>query len=29
LVIENYLLLKSEQPEWDDDKQWMQEFELD
>jgi hypothetical protein len=29
LVIENYLLLKSEQPEWKDDKKWMQEFELD
>jgi carbamoyltransferase len=29
LVIENYLLLKSEQPIWDDDKKWMQEFELD
>ncbi|MCW5205635.1 carbamoyltransferase [Desulfobulbus sp. F5] len=29
LVIENYLLLKSEQPKWDDDKKWMQEFELD
>jgi carbamoyltransferase len=29
LVIENYLLLKSEQPEWKDDKKWMQEFALD
>jgi carbamoyltransferase len=29
LVIENYLLLKSEQPQWDDDKSWLKEFELD
>jgi len=29
LVIENYLLLKSEQPQWEDDKAWLQEFELD
>jgi carbamoyltransferase len=29
LVIENYLLLKTDQPKWDDDKAWMQEFELD
>ena len=29
LVIENYLLLKSEQPAWQDDTKWMQEFELD
>ncbi len=29
LVIENYLLLKPEQPKWQDDKAWMQEFELD
>ncbi|WP_417909093.1 carbamoyltransferase [Candidatus Electronema sp. PJ] len=29
LVLENYLLLKTEQPAWNDDKKWMQEFELD
>ncbi len=29
LVIENYLLRKKGQPEWDDDRAWMQEFELD
>ncbi|MCI5223148.1 MAG: hypothetical protein D3924_10850, partial [Candidatus Electrothrix sp. AR4] len=29
LVIENYLLLKKEQPAWDDDRAWMDEFELD
>jgi carbamoyltransferase len=29
LVIENYLLSKPKQPEWQDDDQWKQEFELD
>ena len=29
LVIENYILFKKEQPKWDDDKAWMQEFDLD
>lgn len=29
LVIENYLLLKTDQPKWQDDQAWMQEFELD
>lgn len=29
LVIENYLLHKTDQPHWDDDKAWMREFELD
>lgn len=29
LVIENYLLLKPKQPGWEDDKKWMQEFQLD
>jgi len=29
LVIENYLLLKEEQPEWKKDESWMEEFELD
>jgi carbamoyltransferase len=29
LVIENFLLSKSNQPEWQDDDQWKQEFELD
>lgn len=29
LVIENYLLRKTDQPKWKDDQAWMQEFELD
>ncbi len=29
LVVENFLLLKKDQPKWDDDKAWMEEFELD
>jgi carbamoyltransferase len=29
LVIENYLLCKTDQPKWNDDKAWMQEFALD
>jgi carbamoyltransferase len=29
LVVENCLLLKEEQPAFDDDKDWMNEFELD
>jgi len=29
LVVENYLLLKEEQPEWKKDESWMEEFELD
>ena len=29
LVIENYLLAKPDQPEWDKDESWMEEFELD
>ena len=29
LVIENYLLRKTDQPHWDDDRAWMREFELD
>jgi len=29
LVIENYLLVKSNQPEWKDDNCWKNEFELD
>lgn len=29
LVVENYLLFKKDQPKWDDDRAWMQEFELD
>ncbi len=29
LVIENYLLLKPDQPKWKDDQTWMQEFGLD
>jgi carbamoyltransferase len=29
LVIENYLLVKADQPEWPDDQEWMDEFELD
>jgi len=29
LVVDNFLLAKSDQPEWKDDKGWMDEFELD
>ncbi|KAB2891438.1 MAG: carbamoyltransferase [Desulfobulbaceae bacterium] len=29
LVVENYLLRKTDQPHWDDDRAWMREFELD
>jgi len=29
LVIENYLLAKSDQPEWEQDEKWKDEFELD
>lgn len=29
LVVENFLLLKKDQPKWDDNKAWMEEFELD
>ncbi len=29
LVLENFLLLKEEQPPWEKDESWMQEFELD
>jgi len=29
LVLENYLLAKSEQPAWEKDDSWQQEFELD
>jgi carbamoyltransferase len=29
LVIENYLLAKTEQPEWERDDSWQNEFELD
>ena len=29
LVIENYLLMKTDQPQWSGGKDWMQEFELD
>ncbi|MGD2182842.1 carbamoyltransferase family protein [Lusitaniella coriacea] len=29
LVLENYLLAKSEQPQWQKDESWKQEFELD
>ena len=29
LVIENYLLTKSEQPDWEKDEGWKEEFELD
>lgn len=29
LVVENYLLAKTEQPEKPDDRAWMQEFGLD
>jgi len=29
LVIENYLLAKPDQPAWEKDESWMQEFELD
>jgi carbamoyltransferase len=29
LVVENFLLAKSEQPEWKDDGAWQDEFELD
>ena len=29
LVLENYVLLKSEQPEWKEKKDWREEFELD
>jgi carbamoyltransferase len=29
LVVENYLLAKTDQPEWEKDESWMAEFELD
>jgi len=29
LVVENFLLAKTDQPEWEKDESWMQEFELD
>jgi|TARA_B100000959_G_C14626101_1_gene478266 carbamoyltransferase len=29
LVLENYVLLKDEQPEWKEKKNWRDEFELD
>ena len=29
LVIENYILAKGDQPPWDKDESWMEEFELD
>ena len=29
LVLENYLLLKTEQPDWEDKGNWQEEFELD
>ncbi len=29
LVLENVLLAKTDQPHWQDDKQWQEEFELD
>ena len=29
LVLENAILLKSEQPHWDDDGSWKEEFQLD
>jgi len=29
LVVENYLMAKPKQPEWEKDESWMAEFELD
>jgi carbamoyltransferase len=29
LVLENYILAKTEQPQWQKDDQWQKEFELD
>ena len=29
LVLENYVLAKTEQPAWDEDDSWKDEFELD
>jgi carbamoyltransferase len=29
LVLENYVLAKTDQPQWQKDKSWQQEFELD
>ena len=29
LVLENYVLKKEDQPEWEKDNSWMNEFELD
>ena len=29
LVLENFLLAKSEQPRWEQDEGWKEEFELD
>jgi len=29
LVLENFLLAKPDQPKWEKDQSWMQEFELD
>lgn len=28
-VVENFLLAKSDQPEWEKDDSWKEEFELD
>jgi carbamoyltransferase len=29
LVLENYVLAKTDQPQWQKDETWQQEFELD
>jgi len=29
LVLENYLLAKADQPKWEKDESWKNEFELD
>jgi carbamoyltransferase len=29
LVLENAILLKSDQPHWEDDESWKEEFQLD
>jgi carbamoyltransferase len=29
LVVENYLMQKADQPAWEKDESWMDEFELD
>ena len=29
LIVEDFILAKTDQPDWDDDESWKEEFELD